>query len=56
MITVSFWGVTLLHVVIWDILIDQIDNVERETVSHVGSDECLGLSARTRRKKYEGRV
>lgn len=35
----GFWAAALLHVVIWCILIDQLNSVERETACHVGSDE-----------------
>ena len=39
---VGFWAATLLHVVIWFILIDQLNSVEREAACHVGSDEWRG--------------
>ena len=40
--TVCFWAATLLHVVIWGILIDQLNSVESETACHFGSDEWRG--------------
>lgn len=42
---VGFWVATLLHVVIWCILIDQLNSVERETACHVGIDERGPLRA-----------